>query len=93
MKRILKGFLHMQTDSFNHGALVLYGCDMSNTKYFNCVMIKKLEIEVDIPDNFDPRPAQIQALKKKQEQAAADFHVQNTEILRQISELQALEMA
>ena len=50
------------------------------------------DVEFEIPDDFDPRPLQIKALKEKQNKAAADFHAMNTEIMRQINELQALEM-
>lgn len=92
MKKTLKGFLHMSTASWSKGELALYGCDMSATANMNCVCIKPLEIEVELPDDFDPRPAQIAALQAKQKQAAADFHVMNTELMRKINELQALEM-
>lgn len=48
-------------------------------------------IEYEVPDDFDPRPAQIKQLEEKQREAAAAFHALTTEINRQISELQALE--
>ena len=92
MKKTLKGFLHFSTDGWSYGEIVFYGCDMSKSESMACIMIKPLEIEVDIPDDFDPRPAQIKALQAKQTKAAADFHAMNTEIMRQINELQALEM-
>ena len=92
MKKTLKGFLHFSIDSWSYGELVFYGCDMSKSASMGCIMIKPLEIEVDIPDDFDPRPQQIKALQAKQIKAAADFHAMNTEIMRQINELQALEM-
>lgn len=51
------------------------------------------EVEFDIPDDFDPRPQQIKALEEKQKQAAAAFAAMTTEINRQISQLQALEVS
>ena len=92
MKKTIKGFLHFSTNSYNYGELAFYGCDMSNIPGMGCVLIKPLDVEVDVADDFDPRPQQIAALREKQSKAAADFHVMNTEIMRQINELQALEM-
>ena len=93
MKKTLKGFLHMSTDSWDRNELLFYKADMSDYESVRAVMIKPMEIEVDLPDDFDPRPAQIAALKAKQTKAAAEFHARNTEIMRQINELQALEMS
>ena len=92
MKKTLKGFLHMSTELWDGGRLILYSCDMSHNTSMGAAFIKEVEIEVEIPDDFDPRPAQIAALKEKQTKAAAAFHAMNTEIMRQINELQALEM-
>ena len=92
MKKTLKGFLHFSTDPWNYGELAFYCCDMSKSGNMGCLLIKPMEIEVDIPDDFDPKPAQIAALKAKQTKAAADFHAMNVEFMRQINELQALEM-
>lgn len=92
MKKILKGFLHYSTESWNRGELAFYASDVTDIEGMGAVMIKPLEIEVDLPADFDPRPAQIAALKAKQKKAAADFEALTTEIMRQINELQALEM-
>jgi hypothetical protein len=51
------------------------------------------EIEVDVPDHFDPRSAQIAALEKQQQKVMADFRKSITDINRRISELSALEQA
>ena len=92
MKTKIKGFVHMSTEKWNHGHLHLYGCDMSDCS-IGVVLVKKVDFEFDMPDNFDPRPAQIKALQEKQTQAAADFHALQTDIMRQINDLQALELA
>ena len=49
------------------------------------------EIEVDVPDHFDPRPAQIAALEAQRQKVMADFQKSITDINRRISELSALE--
>ena len=56
------------------------------------VLLDTKEVEFDTADDFDARPLQIKALQEKQTKAAAAFHAMNTEIMRQINELQALEM-
>lgn len=49
------------------------------------------EIEVDVPENFDPRPAQIAVLEAQKQKVMADFQKSVTDINRRISELNALE--
>lgn len=93
MKKTLKGFLHFSTSKYSYGELAFRQSDMSGNPAFGEILVKKMEIEVDIPDDFGPRPAQIAALKEKHKKAAADFHAMQTEIMRQISELQAVEMS
>ena len=91
MKKTLKGFLHHSTRSWNAGELSLFKCDMTDPDC-GVVMIKPLEIEVEIPHDFDPRPQQIAALQEKQKAAAAAFQAFTTDNLRQIQQLQALEL-
>jgi hypothetical protein len=49
------------------------------------------EIEVDVPDNYDPRAQQIAALEKHKQKVMADFQKTVTDINEKISKLQALE--
>lgn len=49
--------------------------------------------EVECPDDFDPRPHQIAALREKERQVRADFAKSITDIQAQIQSLLALEMA
>lgn len=48
------------------------------------------DIEFDLPESFDPRPAQIAQLEAKKAEIRAKFAASITEIERQISELQAI---
>ena len=50
------------------------------------------EIEIEVPDNYDPRAQQIAALQKKKQKVMADFQVTVDEINDQISKLQSIEM-
>jgi hypothetical protein len=55
------------------------------------VYVCSQEIELDLPDDFDPRPSQIATLEDKKTMLMADFHKSVTEINDKISKLQALE--
>ena len=49
------------------------------------------EIEVDVPEHFDPRPAQIAVLEAEKQKVMAEFQKSITIINERISKLQALE--
>jgi hypothetical protein len=49
------------------------------------------EVEVEVPDNYDPRAQQIAALEKQKQKVMADFQKSVAEINERISNLQALE--
>jgi hypothetical protein len=53
--------------------------------------IGEQEVEVEVPDNYDPRPKQIAALEKQRQKVMADYQKTVTEINDRISKLQALE--
>ena len=89
MKKTIKCYLSYSTAIYNHGFQV---SDLDMSSLGERVPINTVDVEFEVPDDFDPRPTQIKALQKKQTEAAAAFHAMNTEILRQINELQALEM-
>jgi hypothetical protein len=53
--------------------------------------IGEQEIEIEVPDNYDPRAQKIAALEKKKQKVMADYQKTVTEINERISKLQALE--
>ena len=55
------------------------------------VWIREHSIEVDVPDNFDPRPSMVEALRKEKERIRAEFAAKVTELDKQINNLLALE--
>ncbi len=90
MKKTLTAHLCYSTASYDSAQPFQLWCvAMDNSKDY--IHISSFDVEVDIPDGFDPRPQQIKALEKKQREAGAAFAALTTEIKRQISELQALE--
>lgn len=54
------------------------------------VYIGEQQIEIEVPDKFDPRAQQIASLEKKKRQAAADYQRTVDEINERISKLQAI---
>jgi hypothetical protein len=49
------------------------------------------EVEVEVPENYDPRSQQIAALQRQRGKAMADYQKTVDEINDRISKLQALE--
>lgn len=68
----------------------LYPSDMSSAgpEY---VLIKEMDVDVEVPDNFDPVPAQVEALKKEKQKILADAHVKAENIEEQIQRLLCIE--
>ena len=55
------------------------------------VLVGQHVCEVEVPDNFDPRPEMVKSLEREKELAKADFAKKVMEIDRRINELLALE--
>lgn len=55
------------------------------------VYIGEQQVEIEVPDDFDPRAKQVAALEKKKQEVMANFQNTITEINARISNLQALE--
>ena len=87
MKKIVKCYLVFDTTSGNFDVWTFKPGGTSDY-----VLLNTKEVEFDIDNDFDPRPLQIKALQEKQKVAAAAFHAMNNDLMRQINELQALEM-
>lgn len=49
------------------------------------------EIEIEVPDNYDPRAQKIATLEKRKQKVMADYHKTMMEINERISKLQAIE--
>lgn len=62
---------------------------MSDTEHRTYV--GEQEIEIEIPDNYDPRAQKIAVLEKHKQKVMADYQKTVTEINERISKLQAIE--
>lgn len=71
------------------GAFEVWSVKMDDTDYRT--FVGQQEIEIEVPDNYDPRAQQIAALEKQKQKVMADFQKSVEEINERISNLQALE--
>jgi len=73
----------------NKGEFLLFYAKIDGNE--NMVYVSTQEVEVDVPENFDPRALQIAALEAQKQKAMADFQKSVDDINERISKLQALE--
>lgn len=66
-------------------------CSDMSTVSPDYVTIRKQAFEVDLPDDFDPRPLQIEALRKEKVKVLAEAAAKATNIEEQIQRLLCLE--
>jgi hypothetical protein len=71
------------------GEFELFSCRFEDEEHRT--YIGERQIEIEVPDNYDPRAKQIAALEKQKQKVMADSHKAITEIDGKISNLQALE--
>jgi len=55
------------------------------------VFVSEIEVEFDAPENYDPRPQMIDALKHQRQEIQADAHMKCMKIDEAIQQLLALE--
>ena len=80
---------HQKYEWENEGQYLIYSHKFDDTDYR--VHICEQEIEVEVPDDFDPRAQQIAALVLQKQKVMADYQKTVTEINDRISRLQAIE--
>lgn len=71
------------------GEFQIFFCKIEDDE--NRTYVGEQEVEVEVPDNYDPRAQQIAALEKHKQKVMADFQKSVNEINDRISKLQALE--
>ena len=67
----------------------MFSCKFSDDEHRTFVC--EQEVEVEVPDDYDPRAQQVAALEKQKQKVMADYQKSVTDINRRISELQAIE--
>ncbi|GAB3763646.1 hypothetical protein GCM10028796_17520 [Ramlibacter monticola] len=91
----LKGFLVYQTADYwpeeRRWGWLAY--DPREYKDTERVVVREEAITVEVPDGFDPRSAKLAAKQKELEQVRAEMGARVTQIMREIQQLQAIEMS
>ena len=82
---------HNQYSWEQTGDYTVYSCKLDDTEQRTYVC--EQEIEIEVPDNYDPRAQKIEALQAQKEKIMADYQKTVTEINARISKLQAIEYA
>lgn len=89
MKHTKEMYVHVYPAFTDHHRHQLFSFD--NTRFEkNCVLVGKQTIEFEVPDDFNPVPAQIQKLEEYKAELHRQFNEKIAEIKEQISKLQAI---
>jgi hypothetical protein len=89
---IVKTTIHIHYQKYeweDEGQYLIYSHKFDDTDYRSYVGSQ--EIEISVPDGFDPRAQQIAALEAKKQKVMAEYQKTVTEINDRISKLQAIE--
>jgi hypothetical protein len=88
----IKAFLHYhKRDWSDEVSYRLHWDDCTEILAPDYVLISEQEFEVEIPDDFDPRPLQIKGLRAVKEKIIAEAHAKVINLEEQIQKLLAIE--
>jgi hypothetical protein len=73
----------------DEGQFLVYACKLDDTDYR--AHICEQEIEIEVPDDFDPRAQQIAALEDEKKRVMAEYQMSVKRIQDRINKLQAIE--
>ena len=88
----VKTTVHIHYNQFswqNEGDYTVYSCKLEDNE--TRTYVGEQEIEIDVPDNYDPRAQKIAALEKHKLKVMADYQKTVDQINERISRLQAIE--
>ena len=92
MKHTIKGYITYSKDPYaTEPEISFYTFNPNPEHWPDLVVVAEHSIEVEVPDNFDPRHGLITNLKEQEKKAMAEFQAKVTAIHKRISELQAIE--
>lgn len=91
MQITMKQFVHYKRDEFTgKETYALFNFDAS-TSSMGYVKVCESDVVFDIPDNFNPVAAQVEALRNEEKAVRREFKERVFRINEQISKLQCLE--
>jgi hypothetical protein len=65
---------------------------LDKLEFLGCY-VGPVQVEVEVPDNFDMRAAKVKAKEAELQKTRAEFTARITQLQRELNELQALEMS
>ena len=80
---------HQQWHWEDKGKFEVYSCQLNDSDHRTYVGSQ--EIEIDVPDDYDPRAQQIAALEAEKKRVMAEYQKTVRDITERISRLQAIE--
>ena len=90
MKILTTIHVHYQKHSWEtEGKFIVFYVQLDDTE--DRTYVGPQEVEIEVPDNYDPRAQQVAALEALKQKVMADYHKSVTEINDRISKLLALE--
>lgn len=88
----IKTTVHIFYNQFswqNEGDYTVYSCKLEDNE--SRTYVGDQEIEIEVPDDYDPRAQKIAALEKHKQKVMADYQKTVDQINERISNLQAIE--
>lgn len=89
MKVTINGFIHWKNDPYGIDADFHFWPYKSMAEH-GYVFVCAHDIEVDVPDNFNPVPSQIAILEEQKAKVRDEFNARIAQLNEQIGKLQAL---
>lgn len=92
-KQTIKAFLFMELDyttdySRREWRPTLWKCQVDDGE--DRIFVKQVDVDVDVPDDFDPTGQQIAALEKEKQEMTRRFAERIADLNERISKLQAI---
>ena len=91
MKHTINGYIVHRTARYWRDSERVTFQDYEPSENSGDIVVSKTSIEVEVPDDFDPRPAQVEILRRQKEEVRAKFAAAVMEFDRRINELLAIE--
>lgn len=92
MKHTVKGFITYEQGRYHTKPQIsFYNFRPSSEHFPDIVVVAEHSIEVEVPDDFDPRVPMVERLRQQKQKVQADFAAKVVEIDRRINELLAIE--
>jgi hypothetical protein len=94
MKKLMKGYVYRIQYEHNDAPHLNWAQSSTMAEADpDWVLVCPYDFEIECPDDFDPRPAQLRAIDAKERAIRAEFTNRITELQEQRNKLLALEMS